>query len=988
MATPTNVHRKGGDLAFISDGHQGNPTLAVRDRLIGEGHKEDTGDTSRIKWGVVGEPLTLSHNVAGGVGASASESVKHTFQRRRPEKRRFSIMVPINGSVDSSEGVVAFNCPTDRSFEVVGISENHQVLEATAAECNLQVEITPDAIAVQGAGVRKMLTPNEIDVETEGISLNTSTEVRLEKGTPARVVGSQYLITTTTLDDGQVLFNVPVGKSYKLLSATVQFTTVPAATDAVPISIKKLAATDVAGTLATGTQMATLDLSPSGTELADETVHTLVLDPVNANLLLAAGERLAYEINAGGTPAAGADMLLSWILEETTVGITGSFIGHNVIHPNERVSVYFEQDDGLTVQDTTEYRGNVTVTLQEVEAEKHQEQLIPVHLSDEDNLATTGICVFTASEHRWKVTSVQESHAVVDGNAGAIEMRVVKATGTETAATGTIVVDDAGSGLDLKSTINTVQTGTIITAGSVDILEEGDRLILVGGIAGTETALGTYDGVTRIIVAPELSTPSTAKIFSYPIEKAVLVAGADLFIAEQDYRVLGFSFTPVIADATGASTALMFERLADGQAVEAGVDLNVLADFDAQGAVDTVQHVVPIAANAIVAAGERIAVHATLVGADTAKATVALRGGVTLFLEPINDAQGTLQSAFIYTNETGKVMRVSEIAAIWEKAETHATTLNVQVQRIQGTERIGAGDNLVAATNINVKGTVNTRTTGTIQTGSDRDELAAGDRLAVVFHNDAATRVNPGDLDGLEVTARLTAVADAGSPASEGVLFSNKTGRPIELRGAFASWDVPEADAATLNLNFERLLVNVAGGAGSGTLLNGLTDIDVKGADDTAGSITPVTTIAIRAGVLSTGSGQDDITAGGTFVAPSGFSGRTVFTFTVDSTGTTDTFTTTRDGKVLQRKQDMATAAISIRLGDGVTVLWASVTGHTLDDVWTVVVSRNTILEDGDRLGYFFDVDAGGTVTTPTELDGLNIIYQLVPTTLKVASTT
>lgn len=849
MATPTQVQRKGHDLAFIIDGNQGNPTLAVRDKAIGAGHTaEVSGDTTNVKWGVVGEPLTFAR----------------TFRKRKPQKRRFAINVPINGSVDSSEGVVAFNCPTDRAFKVIRVTETHQVLEATAGMCNLQVAIVPDVIAINGAGVRKCCTPNEIDVETEGVAVNVTTEARLEKGTPARVVGSQYLITTTTSDDGQVLWNVPVGRSYKLINATVQFTTVPAATDAVPIAIKKLAATDVAATIGSGTEMATVDLSPSGTELADETVHTLVLSTTNANILIAAGERLAYEINAGGTPAAGADMLLSWILEETTSGITGA--AGLVVHPGERVMVYFEQDDGLTVQDTTEYRGHVTVTLEEVEAEAHQERIISTDFSDQDNLATTGLCVFEASEHRWRVKSIEESHAVVDGGT-TVNCKVERCQGTEAATSGDDLV--TATGLNLKATINTVQTAVIITTGNRDILEEGDRLVVhAANDAASAVALGTYDGVVTIVVAPELGqATSPLKVVSQPLEKAILVTGSDLFIADQAYRLVGVSLTPVIIETTVAAPSIQLEKLSDGQAVAGGTLLLAAQALDADATVDTIQHVTPVAADAIIAKGQRIALYGTDDGAsDAAVALTEFRGGITLFLLPLND-----------------------------------------VERVLGTQ---------------------------------------------------------------------------------GDLFTNKTGRPVELRGAFASWDEPETTAETLNLILERLTVNEVGGAGNGDRLCGLTDINVKGSDDTGDSITPVTTIAIQAGTLTTGSGLNDVTSGGTFTAPPGFLGRTVFTFTVDSTGTTDTFTVRRDGVVLARKQDFATAAITIRGGDGITILWAAITGHTLNDVWTVVVSRNTILEDGDRLGFYFDLDAGGTVTVPVELEGLTIVPQLVPTQLAEASTT
>lgn len=849
MATPTQIARKGHDLAFIEDGNKGQPTLAVKDHAIGAGKTRDSNTNSDLKWGVVGEPYTLVHNVAGGVLASASESVKHTFKRRRPEKRQFEINVPIVESVDSSEGVVAFNCPADRSFKIVSITENHQATEDSAAAANLQVEIVLDAAAPDLNN--GLIANNTIDVETGGNAVEV---------------------------------------------------------------------------------------------VARATLNT----------------RLANAVY-------GADEL--------------------IVPPNSHILVNFVNDTSAAFVDTAEYIGCVTIILEEIEAEVYQEKVITINVSDQDNLLAAGVCVFTACTHRWKLKLVKESHAVVDGNAGAIELQVVKATGTQTTTTGTDVVASGGSGIGLKATANTVQTGTIITAGSADILEIGDRLLVCGGIAGSPTALGTYDGVFTLVVAPLLAPPTTANIVSIPLEKNMLVTGSDIFVADQDYRLVGVSMTPVIVDADNISG--MLEKLSDGEAVGSGTLLVTAGALNLVGTVDTIQHVVPTAANAIITAGQRIAFYATDDdNSDAIILSTAFRGGITLFLEPINDARGTLESAFIYTNDTGGVMSVTSVSSIWERSETHATTLNVQVERLSGTEIIGAGDKIIGDTNIDVVNTAkNTRTAGTVVT-SGFEDLASLDRLAVYFVNDAGTRVNPGDLDGLEVTVRMTAQAASAPPASEGVLFTNKTGRPVELRGAFAAWDVPESTSATLNLLLERLTVGEAGGAGNGDRLCGLTDINVKGADDTAASITPVTTIAIRAGTLTTGSGLDDITSGGSFTAPTGFLGRTVFTFTVDSTGGTDTFTTRRDGVILATKQDMATSAITIRGGDGITILWAAATGHTLDNVWTVVVSRNTILEDGDRLGYFFDVDAGGTVTVPTELEGLNITTQLVPTELAEASTT
>lgn len=81
------------------------------------------------------------------------------------------------------------------------------------------------------------------------------------------------------------------------------------------------------------------------------------------------------------------------------------------------------------------------------------------------------------------------------------------------------------------------------------------------------------------------------------------------------------------------------------------------------------------------------------------------------------------------------------------------------------------------------------------------------------------------------------------------------------------------------------------------------------------------------------GSGLDDLTAGGTYTD----SDRTVFTVTVDGTGATDTFKWDQDGGTETTGVSMTGAAQT--LADGVTVTFAATTGHTENDVWTVIVS-------------------------------------------------
>ena len=89
----------------------------------------------------------------------------------------------------------------------------------------------------------------------------------------------------------------------------------------------------------------------------------------------------------------------------------------------------------------------------------------------------------------------------------------------------------------------------------------------------------------------------------------------------------------------------------------------------------------------------------------------------------------------------------------------------------------------------------------------------------------------------------------------------------------------------------------------------------------------------VGSATLTTGSGLDDITAGGVFTGTFPIS----YTVKVDATGTPDTFAWSKDGTEQATGVSMSTSAITLDLG--VTVLWASNTSHTLNDVWTFLAS-------------------------------------------------
>lgn len=101
-----------------------------------------------------------------------------------------------------------------------------------------------------------------------------------------------------------------------------------------------------------------------------------------------------------------------------------------------------------------------------------------------------------------------------------------------------------------------------------------------------------------------------------------------------------------------------------------------------------------------------------------------------------------------------KTWTVIDCEAAWTVADA-STTLNLKLERCQGTESVTNGDDLLAATAIDVKATANTVYTGTIITTSAINVLADGDRLMVHFANDAATATVSVALDGFCVTVTL-----------------------------------------------------------------------------------------------------------------------------------------------------------------------------------------------------------------------------------------
>ncbi len=80
--------------------------------------------------------------------------------------------------------------------------------------------------------------------------------------------------------------------------------------------------------------------------------------------------------------------------------------------------------------------------------------------------------------------------------------------------------------------------------------------------------------------------------------------------------------------------------------------------------------------------------------------------------------------------------QVTAVSAVWGTAESTASNLRIQVEKLTGTTAVGSGTALLTNNSnagISIKGTANTVTTGTLTATTASLQLAAGDRLGVKY---------------------------------------------------------------------------------------------------------------------------------------------------------------------------------------------------------------------------------------------------------------
>ena len=94
------------------------------------------------------------------------------------------------------------------------------------------------------------------------------------------------------------------------------------------------------------------------------------------------------------------------------------------------------------------------------------------------------------------------------------------------------------------------------------------------------------------------------------------------------------------------------------------------------------------------------------------------------------DAATASNYGIFFVNPLETILRIHSIAEVHQVAGSDAGTVSLQIERLQGTEALDAGDALLS-TAFDLKGTANTVQYGTLVSNGELLQLNKGDRLAL-----------------------------------------------------------------------------------------------------------------------------------------------------------------------------------------------------------------------------------------------------------------
>lgn len=214
---------------------------------------------------------------------------------------------------------------------------------------------------------------------------------------------------------------------------------------------------------------------------------------------------------------------------------------------------------------------------------------------------------FFVADQAYTVTAISEVHSTAGTDGSAVNLQVVKDTGTTAPGAGVdLLTNNTNAGFNLKGTANTVQAGALTATAADLVLAAGDRLSV--DFAGVLTALA---GVVVTVVLTAVTDPMVTA--SYAVASNGSLADAAFFVADRNYKVISIREVHATAGTDGSAVSLQVTKDTSTNAPGAGVDLltnNANAGFNMKSTINTVQvgTLSATPADLLLAAGDRLSV--------------------------------------------------------------------------------------------------------------------------------------------------------------------------------------------------------------------------------------------------------------------------------------------------------------------------------------------------------------------------------------------
>ena len=206
---------------------------------------------------------------------------------------------------------------------------------------------------------------------------------------------------------------------------------------------------------------------------------------------------------------------------------------------------------------------------------------------------------FFLANRPYTVWGISYAHKTAEATAATMWVQVDKATGTQAPGAGTnLLTNNTDNGFGGKATLNTVQTGSLVTTAGVTTLAAGDRLTV--DYAGSPTE---HAGVCITVAF----TPEAGRIEANYFRRDTDATDTCILQANRDFQLWDGRQVHAVA-AGGASTAQLVK---DTGTDAPGAGTNLLATaWDLNATANTVQVLDPVTVKAtqLLVAGNRLAI--------------------------------------------------------------------------------------------------------------------------------------------------------------------------------------------------------------------------------------------------------------------------------------------------------------------------------------------------------------------------------------------